>query len=375
MRRRLANIFRLGVKELRSLRADPVLLVLIFYTFSIAIYSVATGAKLEVSHAAVAILDEDHSNLSRQIAAAIQEPYFKPPEQIAANEIDAAMDAGRFVFVLEIPPRFEQDLLAGRTPTLQINVDATAMAQAGNGAAYLQNIVSREALAYAHRAEGVSSFPINLVVHTEFNPNLTSEWFTAVMQIINNITILSIVLTGAAFIREREQGTIEHLLVMPVTPADVMLSKIWANGLVILVAALASLLLVVQGLLAVPIQGSIALFLTGAALYQFSVTALGILLATFTTSMPQFGLLVMPVLVIMNLLSGSTTPMESMPLWLQDVMQISPAIHFVSFAQAVLYRGAGLDIVWPQLAKLAAIGAVFFTVSLLRFRQAIAAVQ
>lgn len=110
-------------------------------------------------------------------------------------------------------------------------------------------------------------------------------------------------------------------------------------------------------------------------LYQFSVIAPGILLATVTTSMAQFALLDIPVIIIMYLLSGSTTPMDSMPVWLQDVMQLSPSTHFAGFAQAILYRGAGIDIVWPQLLVLAVIGMGFFAVSLLCFRQAIAAMQ
>lgn len=375
MRRHVANVYRLGIKELRSLRADPVLVLLILYTFTIAVYSVATGAKLEVADAAVGILDEDRSELSRRIRAAIQEPLFIAPVEIAAPDIDRAMDRGRFVFVIEIPPKLESDLLSGRNPSIQINVDATAMTQAGNGAAYLQDIITREVLSFAQRTEGVGQLPINLVIRAKFNPNVKSEWFTAVMQVINNITILSVILTGAALIREREQGTIEHLLVMPVTPAEIMLSKIWANGLVIVIAALLSLLFVVQLLLQVPVAGSLTLFVAGAVVYQFSVTALGILLATFTTSMSQFGLLVIPVIIVMNLLSGSTTPIEGMPAWLQTVMQLSPATHFVSFAQAVLYRGAGFAIVWPQLMVIAAISAVFFAVSLMRFRKSIVAVQ
>lgn len=375
MRKRLTNVLSLGVKELRSVRADPVLVLLVLYTFTFAVYAVATGAKLEVEHASVAIVDEDRSELSGRIKAAILEPFFKPAQEIGASEIDRAMDLNRYTFVIEVPPKFEADLLAGRKPSVQINVDATAMAQAGNGAVYLQNIVSQEVLSYAQRAEGTSKLPINLVVRSKFNPNLASHWFTAVMQVINNITILSVILTGAALIREREHGTVEHLLVMPVTPVDIMLAKIWANGLVILVAALVSLNVVVELLLKVPVAGSLALFLAGAVIYQFSVTALGILIATFTTSMPQFSLLAMPILVVMNLLSGSTTPMESMPLWLQNVMQLSPSTHFVSFAQAILYRGADLSIVWPQLLAMTAIGAAFFGVSLMRFRNAIAAAQ
>lgn len=373
MNRHIAHTFRLGVKELRSLRADPVLILLIVYTFTVAVYSVATGAKLEVANAAVGIVDEDRSEVSRLIRAAIAPPLFRAPVDVAAPDAVAAMDRGRFVFVVDIPPDFEADLLAARTPSVQVDVDATAMTQAGNGALYLQNIILREVLSFTQGREGLSVLPVNVVITARFNPNSQSEWFTSVMQVINNITILSVILTGAALIREREQGTIEHLLVMPVTPAEIMLSKIWANGLVIVVAAMISLVCVVQLLLQVPIAGSLALFAVGAVFYQFSVTALGILLATFTTSMSQFGLLVIPVLVAMNLLSGSTTPMESMPDWLRDTVQVSPATHFVAFSQAILYRGAGLAIVWPDLVIMVAISALFFAASLARFRQAIIA--
>ncbi|HEY0182506.1 MAG TPA: ABC transporter permease [Rhodopila sp.] len=366
------NVLRLGTKELKSLRTDPVLLLLILYVFSYAVYAVATGVKFEVENASIAIVDEDHSSLSRSLAQAILPPYFKPPEQISANEVADAMDRGRFVFVLGIPPHFEADVLAARKPEIQINVDATAMALAGNGAIDLQNILANEVTTYLQRSQAGIIQPIDVIVHSRFNPNLRSVWFTSVMQVINNITILSIVLTGAALIRERERGTIEHLLVMPVTPFEIMLAKIWANGLVIIVAAMLSLWLLVQTLLQVPVAGSIPLFLAGAVLYQFSVTALGLLIASFTNSMPQFGLLVMPVLVVINLLSGSTTPMESMPEWLQYVMQISSSTQFVAFAQAILYRGAGLDLVWPYLIALGALGAAYFAVSLMRFRRALA---
>lgn len=192
------------------------------------------------------------------------------------------------------------------------------------------------------------------------------------MQVINNVTILSVLLTGAALIREREHGTIEHLLVMPVLPSEIMLAKIWANGLAIIIGAILSLWLAVQGGLAVPVAGSIPLFIAGSVLYLVSVTGLGILLATFTTSMPQFGLLVMPVLIVMNLLSGSTTPMESIPGWLQTIMQISPSTHFVAFSQAILYRGAGLETVWFDMAIMVLLSLTFFIIALLRFRQTIA---
>ena len=214
--------------------------------------------------------------------------------------------------------------------------------------------------------------PVNVVVRAKFNPNLKSSWFTSVMQVINNITLLTVILTGAALIREREQGTVEHLLVMPVVPAEIMLAKILANGLVTLVAAGLSLILVVEWWLEVPIRGSILLFLGGSCFYVFTVAALGILLGTIANTMGQFGLLAMPVLLVMQLLSGSATPMESMPVWLQYLMQtISPTPHFVSFAQAVLYRGADFFVVWPLLVAMAVIGGVYFAFALHRFRRVI----
>jgi len=294
--------------------------------------------------------------------------------EIAATEIGPSMDASRYVFVIEIPPKFEQDVISNRYPSIQINMDATAVAQAGNGAAYLQQIINQEVQAYATRAGAVNP-PVNLAVRVVFNPNLKSEWFNSVMQVINNITMLSIILTGAALIREREHGTIEHLLAMPVTPSEIMLAKIWANGLVILVAAILSMKFVVQLWLQVPIAGSLVLFLAGACVYAFSVTSMGILLATYTTSMGQFGLLVIPVLVILQMLSGSATPMETMPVWLQDGMQIFPTPHFVSFAQAVLYRAAGIDIVWPELLIMAIISAMYFAISGVRFRRTLVVLQ
>src|SRR5829696_8672071 len=124
--RRLANILWLGVKELRSLAADPVLALFMAYSFSLGIYSQATGISYELRNASVAILDEDHSPLSARIRDALLPPHFKAPELIAAEEVDRRMDTARNTFVLDIPPLFQRDLLAGHRPAVQLNVDATA---------------------------------------------------------------------------------------------------------------------------------------------------------------------------------------------------------------------------------------------------------
>jgi ABC-2 type transport system permease protein len=367
---RWENVWRLGIKELYGLAADPVLLLIVAFVFTVAVYSVGS-IKFETEHAAVGVVDEDNSELSRRITGALLEPYFKPAVEIPADAIDREMNSGRLLFVLEIPPDFEEDVLADKRPTVQINVDATALTLAGNGASYLQSIILQETTSYAARREAKMDLPINLVIRTRFNPNLRTQWFNAIMAIIQNVTLLVIVLVGAALLREREHGTVEHLLVMPVRPAEIMIAKIWANGLVVVVAATASLWFVVHEFMDVPLAGSLPLFVGGTALYQLSVGALAILLATFTGTMAQYGLLIIPVVTVLDLMSGATTPMESMPIGWQYTMQFTPTPHYVAFAQAVLYRGGGLDIVWPELAILVAFTAVFLGIALVRFRKAI----
>jgi len=364
-----ANILNLGVKELRGLLRDPMLLILIVYAFTVAIYTASKAMPETLNRAPIAIVDEDQSAVSARIVGAFYPPYFVAPDLISQQQMDSRMDAGLDTFALDIPPNFQRDLLASRAPTIQLNIDATRMSQAFTGGGYVQSIVSGEVNEFLahHRSETV--LPVALDLRARFNPELNKGWFGAITDVITSITMLSIILTGAALIREREHGTIEHLLVMPVTAFEIMVSKVWSMGLVVLVAAALCLVFVVQGVLAVPTNGSLALFLAGAALDIFAMTCLGIFLATIAGSMPQFGLLLMMVLMPLQLLSGGVTPRESMPEIIQAIMYAAPNTHFVMLAQAVLFRGAGLDVVWPQLAAMFVIGAALFAFSLSRFRQ------
>jgi ABC-2 type transport system permease protein len=369
--RAAANIFHLGVKELRSLLRDPMLMVLVVYAFTFAIYSKATALPETLNRAPIAIVDEDNSPLSARIADAFQAPWFLPPAMISQAEMDARMDAGLDTFALDIPPEFQRDLLAGRMPTIQLNVDATRVSQAISGSGFVRTIVTDEARAFAQRYRADEVLPVQLTGRVRFNQELDNSWFGAVIEVINQVTMLSIVLTGAALIREREHGTIEHLLAMPVTPFEIMTSKVWAMALVVLLACAFALAFIVQGLLAVPVQGSFLLFLAGAAMNLFATTSLGIFLGTIARSMPQFGLLLILVLLPLQLLSGGTTPRESMPEAVQDIMLVAPTTHFVMLAQAILFRGAGFEVVWPQFAALAVIGAALFAYTLARFRSTI----
>ncbi|UZE48958.1 ABC transporter permease [Rhodopseudomonas sp. P2A-2r] len=366
---RLANILELGVKELRGLARDSMLLFLIGYAFTFSIYTASKALPETLNQAAIAIVDEDQSPVSSRIITAFTPPYFSSPSLISQRQMDSRMDAGIDTFALDIPPNFQRDLLAGKSPTIQLNIDATRMTQAFSGGGYIQSIVTSEVTEFLKHYRAPTTVAVDLALRVRFNAQLNKGWFGAVSEVITAITMLSIILTGAALIREREHGTLEHLLVMPVTPFEIMASKIWSMGLVVLLASSASLLFVVQGFLAVPIQGSMLLFLLGATLQLFATTCMGIFLATMAGTMPQFGLLLMLILLPLQALSGAMTPRESMPEVIQYIMLAAPNTHFVIMAQAILFRGAGLDVVWPQLAALFGIGGILFFFSLRRFRQ------
>ena len=367
--RSLANIYWLGRKELRSFLRDWVLLALVAYSFSLAIIAQAQSNSQELHNASIAVVDEDHSELSRRIAHAFLPPYFREPQYIDERDVDPSMNIGRYTFVVDIPPNFERDVKGSRGPKIQVIVDATAMVQAGIGSGYAQQIIETEIGDFVARSRASVAPAVNLSVHIAFNPNVTTSWFTAVMGIINSVTMLAIILAGAAVVREREHGTMDHLLVMPLSPLEIAMSKIWANALVITGAVGFSLTIVVRHLLGIPVAGSLPLFVCGVVLYLFFATSVGIFLATIARSMPQLGLLYMLIALPLNLLSGSNTPLESMPPILRTVMQASPSTHFVAFAQAILYRGAGIELVWSRFLAVTLIGGVFLALALVRFRR------
>ncbi|MDJ0630851.1 MAG: ABC transporter permease [Rhodobacter sp.] len=371
--RGLKNIFWLGTKELRSFFSDAVMVGFLIWSFSFSVYSEATGSSESVNNASVAIVDEDRSTLSRNIAAALHRPYFQPPEYIAARQIDTLMDESRYMFVLVFPPGFEADLRRGEQPEIQLNIDATAVGQAAQGAGYLQSIIDREVTEFTELHGTGATPPIGLILRRAFNPNGTDAWFLAVNSILNSLSMIAIVLTGAALLREREHGTIEHLLVMPLNAFQIAMAKVWANGLVILVAFTLSMLIMAEQVLAVPIAGSKLLLTVGAAVYLFAAAAIGILLGTMARTMAQFALLIVMAIIPILMLSGGMSPIESQPDYVQPFTWLLPSRHFMEFAQAVVFRGADIGAVWPVMLNMAALGAVFLAISLLIFRRSITA--
>lgn len=370
--RRLRRIFWLGLKEAISLRRDTVMLLLLVYSFSAAILMEATGTSTSVNNASIAFVDEDGSALSRRLADAFFPPEFQRVEFLDAGRIDPAMDAGEYLFVVVVPPRFEADLRSGRSPEVQVLIDATAMEQAGIGSHYINRILTDEITDFALGRDLARPPAVELVTHSAFNPNRDTVRFQSVVSLIGHITIMAMVLTGAAVMREREHGTIEHLLAMPLSPLDIAAAKILANSAMVLLAALLSMAVILEGVLEVSVAGSRLLFIAGAGLYLFSAAAFGVFLATVARSMAQYALLVILAIMAIQFLSGGETPVETQPDWLQSLTLLLPSRHFISASQAIVFKGAGLATVWAELAAIVGLGLALLAGSLALFRRAVA---
>tara|TARA_R110000751_G_scaffold146094_10_gene250043 strand:- start:230 stop:1354 length:1125 start_codon:yes stop_codon:yes gene_type:complete len=369
---RVENIFWLVGKELKSVLGDPVMIILILWSFVAAVMLEASGAGDTVRNAAIAIVDEDRSPLTRQIEAALLPPWFQAPVAMTANQASAAMDRGEIMFALDFPPDFAAGAITGKTPVAQLLVDATAVSQAQLGSDYLRNIVLSEARAFLTGRPDSTTPQLRLELRRAFNPNGNPVWFKAMSSLLNQLSLLTIALTGAAMLREREHGTIEHLMVMPLTPVEVAISKVLATIVVVLVAFIGSLLFVVQGILQVPVAGSLPLLVAGAAVYLWAAAAIGMLLGTLARSMAQFALLVIMVIIPVIMLSGGMGAVESQPDIVQTLTLALPSRHFLTFAKAVAFRGAGIGAVWPQLFTMLGLGAAFFAASLALFRRSMA---
>ncbi len=370
MKNFLKHIATLGIKEFKSFFNDKVFLIFVVWGFTLNIIVAANSGNMDIKNASIAVVNEDDSSLSRNIIMALREPYFKKPAHITFNEIDRAMDLGEYTFVVVIPEHFQADLLAGKTAEIQLNIDATVMSQAYIGSGYIKQIINQEITNFLNVHGGTTGFtPFEQVIRIKYNPNSISEWFMAIAQIITMGTMLSMMLPAVALVREKESGTIEHLLVMPLTPQEIMMSKIWSNSLIILCFAIMSMFVVVKEYFGVKIQGSLVLFFVGFILFQFNVTSLGIMLATFANNTAQLALLTIMVMMPMTFLSGMYTPMESMAPMLQKIMFLSPLKHCMDFAFAVVFRGATFFEIWQPMLWMLGMGTCLFILSSLRFNR------
>ena len=373
----LRQLSALTAKELRQVWRDRALFIYIVYIFTGQILIAGGEVMSELHNAQLLVRDGDRSAAARELVYRFRSPYFDNIGEVGApGEALHALDAGRATVVLEIPPRFGAILNEAREPAVvQLLVDTSKANLGYLASSYAARIgagFGGESAGRNLSQRGVD--PENLPAignrpRMWHNPDLTESWFSAISDLLSMMTVACILLPAAALVREKERGTIEQLLVSPLTPFQIMLAKVLSMTLVTLVGTAVSVFVIMQPLFAVPARGSLVLFFALTALYAFTIAGLGLVVATFARNIAQVGLLVFLLVMPIIMLSGTHTPFESMPEWLQRIMSVSPLRYFIEIAYGILLRGAGLRVLWDSVLVMAAIGAVLFALGLWRFRR------
>jgi ABC-2 type transport system permease protein len=371
----LQQIAVLSAKEIRQLLRDRALFIYTVYIFTANIIIAAGGASNELRDSPVRVHDADRSVASRNLIYSFQQPRFRVAGEVgSAAEALRLLDRGEAQMILDIPPDFAESLQRQQPAHVQALID-TSQANTGYlASSYAARIVARFSEDQARRNILRAGGDLRLApsirneLRVWYNPGLNDQWFNTISELLTMVTVACILLPAAAMIREKERGTLEQLLVSPLTPLQIMLSKLLSMMLVMLWGTTVAVFGIMMPFYGVPFVGSVPLFFLLTALYAFTNAGLGLVAATFARNSAQVGLVVLLMVMPIVMLSGTWTPMESMPAWLRALMYLSPLRHFIEIAYGILLRGAGFGVLWDSVLPMAAIGVALFALGLARFR-------
>ncbi|MDR3567212.1 MAG: ABC transporter permease [Syntrophobacteraceae bacterium] len=364
------------VKELLQFSRDGALILFMVYAFTLDIYLAGSGVKLELSSATMAVHDSDRSSASRELINRFRPPVFDVEGAISrGSEGVRLLDEGKAMVVLDIPPRFEKSLLSGAPTHVQVRLDASNSVLGLFAASYCRRIVESfgletglKRLGIDPRQPGRAPQVVN-AYRVWFNPNQNNKWFMSIAELLNIITLFAILLPACAMVREKERGTVEQLLVTPLTTFQIMFPKVLAMAAVILAGTTLSLFGVLRYCFDVPIRGSIILFYAVTLLYVFTTAGLGLVISTIARNLGQAGMMAIITYGPMIFLSGAWTPPEAMPHFIRVLMLLSPLHYYIDASYGVLLKGAGLNLLWGSVLGMGTLGAGLFGLGMWRMRR------
>jgi len=375
MRRRILGLVR---KEFAQILRDPPLMIILIWAFTAAVYTSGRGRATETTNVATAVYDLSRSPASREFLSHLQPPYFKTVAYLEHEaDLERWLNDGKAAIVVIVPPEFQREIDGGGPARVQVLTDGALAMQATVSVAYIAAISSRySASVLESRAGGHGAsiaLPLDERVRVRFNPNMSSEWFASLLELLNMCTMVSLLLTSASLVREKEHGTVERLLVSPARPFEIFVAKITPTIFLVAALSLVSFAVVLVPAFRLPIRGSLALFSAVTALYVFAMTSMGIAIAVVARNMAQAIMLMILILQPMVFLSGAWNPPEAMSPWLRGLSVISPLRYYIDFAFGVVLKGNGVSIVAWDIAGIAALGTVLFSFSLWWFTRRLGA--
>ena len=368
------RILAIARKEILQLRRDKrsLAMILLLPVFQIIIMGYVVGADVKNIH--YAVLDRDHSSLSREMVRKIDASgYFIDRGPLNDDEqLDRMLDAGLIKIGLVIPAGFSRERQRGIRPALQVVVDGSDSNTATIAQNYFLGIINH----YADQLSSQRLFERNIEVASPivlknrfyFNPELKMVNFMVPGVMIHILILIMTMLIALSLVKEKEMGTMEQLLVTPVKPWELLLGKLLPfPGIGLLLA------IVTIGLgslwFAVPVKGSIPLLFLGVALFIFNVLGMGLCIANVSKTQQQAMISTIFFLIPNVLLSGFFFPIDNMPPFLQWITWLIPGRYFIAISRGIYLKGIGMAYLYPQMIALFISGAGVLAYAVLKFQK------
>ncbi len=368
---------RLARKELTQTLRDPRALRVVFMAPIIQLIIFGYAVTTDVKNAAVALYDRDNTTVSRELAQDLTSSGYFAIEETAASarQLADALDHGRAIVALEIPRGLQADLAAGRPAAVQLLVDGTTSNTATVAQAYASQIILRFGRDHSPLVQGAGMAArqpgVDLRVRAWYNPNLESRVYNVPGVVGNLMMLMSLLLTTLAVVRERELGTLEQLMVSPLTPAEMIVGKtLPVVGIAMI--DLGIITLVATLWFHIPLRGTLGLLFLASLAYVICGLGIGLLISTVSSTTQEAFMTMFMFFLPAMILSGFFFPVENMPVAFQYLTLVNPVRYYVEAVRAIFLKGAGLNVLWPQIAALFTMGAAILWVASTRFRKTVA---
>jgi drug efflux transport system permease protein len=361
----MRSLLNILVKELLQLRRDPKILPILFIAPVVQLLVLGYAATLDVKRVELALVDLDRTPASRSLVDAFTSSgYFRLAARADAQpEIDRLLESGRARVALTIPDGFGAERAAGRPGQVQLLTDGSDATSGTIGLGYAQAVLGSVTLLGGARPL------IDLRPLVLYNPDLVSRHFMVPATLALILLVMTMLLTAMAIVRETEVGTMEQILVTPITPGELITGKLLAYSLVGAVEVLSALPVVIFWF-QVPLRGSLFTLLLLTLPFMLCTLGLGLLVSTLARTQQQAMMLAAFLFMLPQVyLSGFAFPIQNMPRVFQYLTYLIPLRYYVIILRGVFLKGVGLSVLWPEALALVALGTAILVLARLRFRR------
>ena len=348
----MRTFLALVMKEIIAFFRSWGLVAVVLYSFTLDIYIAGKGIEMQAKNVSIGYVDDTGGGISMKILSRLHAPEFQKPVRFESQKALYNAIRNREIMVgLLFDHDFEKSYEKNGYTRLNILIDAISATQSFQALQYLQNIV----LDFSSL-----KIPVDLKIHKLFNPNARTEWFMALAEMLSVTTLLGVILTAAVFVREKENGTWDIMLLMPIDPKLIILAKSFSQVLILMFGVVIATGIVLFGAFDIPINSGLWEFFLLSFLYAFTSAGIGLFVAAVSRSMLQVAQLSILIMMPLIFLSGAWTPIHAMHPWLQKLSLISPLRYYIEGSESIFFRGTAFDDLLIYFGGVAILGALLY---------------